>query len=123
MQKALTILAVIIVFGVTSASACRALHDPNITLADELETSLKYADAVFIGTVDRYEYQAGIPDKELDEYKMTRPGFTWTAKVAVFRVDQWWKGSVARSWRLLPTRPFSPTALEDSGQAAMHGLK
>jgi hypothetical protein len=93
MTKSLILLALIIGIRATSALACGCIREKDYSLADDVKASLK-SEAVFVGKVDRFEYRAGVPDKEMEEYQKTHPGFTWKAKMAILRVDRWWTGSL-----------------------------
>ena len=86
----------LILSGVTQGYACSC-----VTLGEPVSTferaagALNGSSAVFSGKVVRHEWRKGIPNQYALELRQRSGGtLEWETRVAVLKVDQWWKGSL-----------------------------
>jgi hypothetical protein len=91
-MKKLALGLLILSLHVSAGFACVCVDMPDITLTDKLKWAVKDADAIFLGSVDRFDFLQGVPNEYLEDERKTNPGLTWETKTAVFKVDSWWKG-------------------------------
>lgn len=94
MKKLAFSLSLILAINASVAMACTCVDLSYVEFADKVRWAVNNSDAVFLGTVDRFEWVKGVPNQYLEEQRKKDPGLTWDTRTAVFSVDRWWKGPV-----------------------------
>lgn len=76
-----------------SFACCIFIDDPNARTDDIVRREVRRSAAVFTGTVDRFEYRKGYRNltfEVLNQAGAETPS-SWRSKVAIVKVDHWWK--------------------------------
>src|SRR5438270_6036716 len=93
LERWILLVVFVVCLNVSSglAIACGDSDTPN-SLANRIESTVRNADAVFIGKVVRFDFLKDVPNEFLETRRQSIPGLTWETKTAVFSVDRYWKG-------------------------------
>lgn len=92
----LSVLLLIAAGTLTSVHACSCGSGGEKVSIFQLATgALNSSSAVFTGKVDRFEWRKGIPNENFrDHARNFSLPLEWETKVAVFKVQKWWKPSL-----------------------------